>query len=381
MVRFILALLYIFFFYIEAISQVEPIKEHSFILLGDIKGRDTGIIILMYPIMNTNQWHTDTAFIHNGKFQFAGKISEPSFCVLRGSPKDGNYANLFLEICKQYISIEENKFDGFKMSGSFTQKQADTLKEQTKIIDIKNKELKEEYDFLIQALPKINDSISKLKAQDKINQIGTRLNEDRKNEQLLFISAHFDSYVSPTYLYSLMIGRQLATDSVESLYNNFSVKIKNGKAGKLISEELNKRRGNIKADNFIANDIRDKEISLNGLNNQYVLLNFWASWCAPCIKEIPDLKRVLNRYNAKGFNIINISLDSKKKDWIQAVKKYEILEFHNVLVNDDIEKKYSNVKQPIPSQLLINREGFIIWNSMNESSQSLEKTLENEFKK
>jgi len=113
-------------------------------------------------------------------------------------------------------------------------------------------------------------------------------------------------------------------------------------------------------------------------SDEPVIINFWATYCVPCIKEIPELKILHNKYASKGFAIITISIDADKQNWIDAVKKYQLEKFRNVLANDEIHQKYSNTKQPIPSMLLINRQGIIIWNSMSPTV-SLSEILSKEF--
>ncbi len=54
------------------------------------------------------------------------------------------------------------------------------------------------------------------------------------------------------------------------------------------------------------------------------LVDFWASWCVPCIMELKDIKTLYAKYHAKGLNIVSISLDTKKEAWLAAVKKQQI---------------------------------------------------------
>ena len=74
---------------------------------------------------------------------------------------------------------------------------------------------------------------------------------------------------------------------------------------------------------FKVKDKSGKEVALSTLRQgkKYVLIDFWASWCNPCRKEIPNLKKLYAQYSEKGFEIVSISIDQKKADWEKALKE------------------------------------------------------------
>ena len=72
-------------------------------------------------------------------------------------------------------------------------------------------------------------------------------------------------------------------------------------------------RGNFqKAPAFSLHDVDGKQVSLNAFEGKVTLLNFWATWCVPCRREMPELVELYNEYKAAGFEIIGVSVDDEK---------------------------------------------------------------------
>jgi len=127
-------------------------------------------------------------------------------------------------------------------------------------------------------------------------------------------------------------------------------------------------------------DIKGDTVSLTSFRNKIVLIDFWASWCAPCIKEQPILVKLYEKYKnssftvGKGFEIFGVSLDNKKKPWQGVIKKYKI---SWTQVSDlrfwasPVAKNYN--LQELPFNLLINGNGIIIAKNLHDDE--LEKAL------
>jgi thiol-disulfide isomerase/thioredoxin len=74
------------------------------------------------------------------------------------------------------------------------------------------------------------------------------------------------------------------------------------------------------APDFSQADPQGKMVQLSALRGQYVLLDFWASWCPPCRAENPVLVQTYQQYKKKNFTILSVSLDHNRAAWLKAVK-------------------------------------------------------------
>lgn len=129
-------------------------------------------------------------------------------------------------------------------------------------------------------------------------------------------------------------------------------------------------------------DLNGKEVSLSDYagKGKVILVDFWASWCGPCVRSIPGLIDIYKKYKDKGFEIVGISLDSKKEDWAKAVKNLNITwpQFSNLKGwKEDCAVTYG--VDAIPHTVLIDKDGKIIEHNLMEDALSfkLEELLGN----
>jgi peroxiredoxin len=75
-----------------------------------------------------------------------------------------------------------------------------------------------------------------------------------------------------------------------------------------------------KAPDFTLNDVNGNPVSLSSkIGSKLLLVDFWAAWCGPCRRENPNVVKVYNEFNKKGFDIFGVSLDQTKDAWIKAI--------------------------------------------------------------
>ena len=78
------------------------------------------------------------------------------------------------------------------------------------------------------------------------------------------------------------------------------------------------------APDFTLSSLDGNTISLSDFKGKYVVLDFWASWCPDCIRDIPEIKSLYNDFSDKGVEFLGVSFDTDKTRWQTAVEKYDI---------------------------------------------------------
>ena len=79
------------------------------------------------------------------------------------------------------------------------------------------------------------------------------------------------------------------------------------------------------------NNTEDKPVSLSSFKGKYVLVDFWASWCSSCRAENPNVVANYQVFHKKGLEILGVSFDRKKEDWLKAIKD-DKLTWNHVLI-------------------------------------------------
>lgn len=115
------------------------------------------------------------------------------------------------------------------------------------------------------------------------------------------------------------------------------------------------------APDFTIPDLAGNNVSLSGFKGKYVFIDFWASWCSPCIEQIPHLKEINEQFKGKNFQLLAVSLDSKREGWEKAVKKHDLtwLNVSNLKGWGEPVAGLYGVRY-LPSNVLIDPKGNVI---------------------
>lgn len=125
---------------------------------------------------------------------------------------------------------------------------------------------------------------------------------------------------------------------------------------------------------FTVTSLKGDSIKLSSLKGKVVLLDFWASWCAPCRFSNKHLVKLYSKYKDKGLEILGVSLDDESKDWKKAVTKDKITWMQGIDTGG--WEALAAIKwqvDALPSSFLINKDGDVV--AINLEKGELEKKI------
>ena len=160
----------------------------------------------------------------------------------------------------------------------------------------------------------------------------------------------------------------------DSLVSIFPKKIVSSFEGNKILQEIEvflRPKINIASPLFKVNDISGNIIDINQFKGKYVLLDFWASWCPPCMSSMPLLKEIYKKHPKEKLTIIGINYDRDSTAFTNAVRK-EQLNWSQVFDKDNGMMKLFG-ESALPTWILIDKEGTIIFNE--SGSDKLDKLI------
>jgi peroxiredoxin len=110
---------------------------------------------------------------------------------------------------------------------------------------------------------------------------------------------------------------------------------------------------------FSVKDLQGHEISSADLRGRVLLIDFWATWCQPCKKEMPGYQKLLDRYGSRGFAVVGFKFDTMKdmEDSVQFAKRIGV-RYPLAVARDDLKQKFGGV-EGLPTTMLYDRQGIL----------------------
>lgn len=342
-----------------ALLPISCQQSNTYKISGTWENGDGKIIYLKEKINDTLSIVVDSATVKNEAFEMTGPIKHIDKRVITA---EKNEENILLDAQPIHVAITRaTGKDGKKLDNYFN---IDIQGSPEQAIFKKGKQLFMTKAFLslgnMFALMKVKDDSVKRDSIQKASQMMTEaLNKEIKH----FVDSCNNS-MAITYIISENIAQEYPIEEVERLYNNLTPEVKASYPGQLLAKKIETLRSiNVGG---IAPEIEQAApdgtiIKLSSLRGKYVLLDFWASWCGPCLAEVPNVKAIYDDYKDKGFEIYGVSLDDDKAAWENAIKKHGLNWIHVSSLKGwecPVAKRY-NVTG-IPRMYLLDPEGRII---------------------
>ncbi len=369
----------------KSVENIPLENGDNFAVQGTIKGAENKTFYLEALTEKGQVSISENKADENGFFKMVGNIPGFGMYQLRIGDEKGKIIPLTLvpqdrvEITGDLATYETKPIvTGTKWADVMTEymaKYAVFHKDQEELIKLQgtvsDKELTEKYlvmkgivdDFAIQ---KMNSDPSNpfnlVLSSSATPTMGFEYWDPKNLDVLKKVSAAFEKEFPDSPL-TMTLANQVY--QIEEGYNKFS--------------EMNS--GDKIAPEIALNNPDGKEIRLSSLKGQYVLIDFWASWCSPCRRENPNLVRLYEMYKNKGFTVYSVSLDKKLDAWKAAIKK-DNLSWPNH-VSDLMQWDSPMIElygfNSIPHTVLIDKEGKIIATGLRGSSleQKLKELMPN----
>lgn len=322
----------------EIKASIKGLKENSKVLLFNYEKEEV----------------IDSTIVNQGVFNFKGKLEFPFQAGIMIDDEEkiliGLWAEegeILIETDKETIKENQFKTNDFVIGNEINPLNLSFQNLSKKLYDKKDEKYKELKKGIIS-----EKDFQKYK--DSILTITYNFFNDESNA---------DNYFSLSQMIYFKEG--ISKKDLKNYYEKLSQKLKDSPKGKALYDYFTYDGVKVgeMAPEIIAKDVNGKEINLKDFRGNYVFLDFWASWCKPCIAEIKTTLPVLHtKYQSDNFKIVSFSFDVDEKSWLKSSTDLHI-DWINISDNKKLSTSSVAFKygvSEIPSSFLISPDGIVL---------------------
>ncbi|WP_290096385.1 TlpA disulfide reductase family protein [uncultured Duncaniella sp.] len=351
-------------------------KSDVYTIRGEIEGLPDSTVVLIIPLAHTSEAPLAETTVIDGKFEFTGTTDEPIASLLTVKDHYGSkrfiLENADIDMSGNVSASESGdgrilyNFNDVTVAGSpLTDEYIVKMAPRYRIdsIMVSNQST---YATLIEQLHKAmadrnQTAIDSIQSTDGFKKMSSTEKYCFTAFDSLFhagVEENKNSFWGPILMISHV---SYFSPKLREMYESFPEDVKNTYAGRLVAQELYPvgRPGDKMAD-FSQTDINGSEVTLASACNgkKYILLDFWASWCGPCRRELPNVKSIYEKHMNNGFDVLSISIDQDDSAWRQAVKE-EDLKWINLRDTDHTIADAYHVSS-VPTMYIVDSEGRLV---------------------
>ena len=350
-----------------ACAVLSPVFGQGYVITGELSGAD-GQTVSLRQFRNQQPVEVNKATVQAGKFTLTGTTPYPEFCMLYVGEQGP--VQFFVENSNIRISADPENPAKAKVSGS---KETDIFMEFVDELEKyaqRQKQLSDSYATM---------SSSGIASPDALMNIRTQL-EKLNAERIDFVTNFVNKYpgkIATAFIVNNALMQVLDMTQMERVANGFDAKSSQSPWVKMLKDHVASVKRTAIGQPFPDVTLKtpdDQPISISDYagKGKYVLLDFWAAWCGPCRNENPRVVELYKRYKDKGFEIIGISLDRGKAEWVEAIKKDNLTwpQMSDLNYFESIAAKLYSVTG-IPYTVLLDKDGKIIAKGLRSEALSV----------
>ena len=378
-------------------------RNDTFELKGVIHGAQTDEeLMLIYPQLKDGVWYrrTLTTKVEDDKFVFEGELSDLTYASLVFNNMDE--VGLFIDAGRMTLEMERERPYDFTLQGVSIKAEFEKYRRWMGDIVRKmyesNRNVQDANQRWIEASQRSAPEADSLMREFYNCVYAFRETKMQEVEHMRsFMTTHLDYAIVPYMLYYLAFNDGVSNDEARALYRQLPQVSRQSALGQLAMERIElsaSKMGGFEGDkafDFERNGADGQRVRMSEQvpKGGYLLLDFWASWCAPCIEEMPAVRQLYDKYSDRGLNIIGVSSDEDVEAWKKGIEQHGLARYPQVLSREplaeelffaeetDIATRYEVAS--IPCFILLNDECEVVARWQHFDEQTL-KFVEDLFK-